>query len=89
MGMANGATANPQVNTNNITISKNFKLVFLTVVGITLISFIGQGLLALIGNNGSVEADLSVFQRNFYNACNFGWQAGVGAILGLIGGKVA
>jgi hypothetical protein len=65
-----------------------FKIVFIVVVGFTLLSFIGIGLLAMLGSAAKTDADLSIFQRNFSTACSFGWQAGLGAILGLIGGKV-
>lgn len=66
----------------------SFKIVFIVVTALTVLSFISMGALALWGSNGTTEAELSVFQRNFYGACSFGWQAGLGAILGLIGGKV-
>lgn len=69
-------------------IPASFKIVFIVVVILTLLSFFGIGALALWGSDGKTEADISVFQRNFYSACSFGWQAGLGAILGLIGGKV-
>lgn len=65
-----------------------FKTVFIVVVGFTLLSLLGIGLLAFFGGDARTEADLSVFQRNLSTACFFGWQAGLGAILGLIGGKV-
>jgi len=66
----------------------SFKTVFIVVVVLTLLSFFGIGALAFWGGDGKIEADIPVFQRNFYTACSFGWQAGLGAILGLIGGKV-
>ncbi len=73
---------------DRLRIPATFKIVFLVVVGLTVISFIGLGVLAIWGEHAATEAEISVFQRNFYNACSFGWQAGLGAILGLIGGKV-
>jgi hypothetical protein len=71
-----------------MSVPASFKIVFNVVVTLTLLSFLGIGALALWGGDGKTEADLSIFQRNFYSACSFGWQAGLGAILGLIGGKV-
>ena len=65
-----------------------FKIVFLVVVALTILSWLGIGALALWGSDGKMESEISVFQKDFYSACSFGWQAGLGAILGLIGGKV-
>ncbi len=69
-------------------IPSTFKTVFFVVVALTTASFIGIAVLALFGEKATNEAEISVFQKNFYAACSFGWQAGLGAILGLIGGKV-
>jgi hypothetical protein len=89
MGIAtNNANGVPATQEGKLNIPATFKIVFLVVVGLTLLSFLGLGILAIWGSNASTEAEISVFQRNFYNACSFGWQAGLGAILGLIGGKV-
>jgi len=71
-----------------INIPASFKIVFIVVVCLTFSSFFGIAALAIWGGDGKTEADLSIFQRNFYSACSFGWQSGIGAILGLIGGKV-
>jgi hypothetical protein len=62
-----------------VSIPPSFKLVFLVVTGLTLLSFLGIALLAIFGGETSSEAEPSVFQRNFSSACNFGWQAGLGA----------
>jgi len=69
-------------------IPATFKVVFWVVVGFTFVSFVGLGYLAIYGDTANAEAELSFFQRQFHSACNFGWQTGLGAILGLIGGKV-
>lgn len=66
----------------------SFKIVFIVVVIITLLSFFGIGALAFWGSQDTDPHKISVFQNNFISACSFGWQAGLGAILGLIGGKV-
>lgn len=62
-----------------------FKTVFLVIVGFTLMSFLGVGSLAFFADKTTAE---SAFAKQFMSACTFGWQAGLGAILGLIGGKV-
>ncbi|MCE0522611.1 MAG: hypothetical protein LV480_06845 [Methylacidiphilales bacterium] len=64
-----------------------FKLVLICVLGITLLSFLGLGCIAIWGNPATTENAIPISQRNFQAACNFGWQAGPGGILGLIGGK--
>ena len=69
-------------------IPKTFKLVFLTVVGFTLLSVLGILLLAFCGSKATAEDQIPQFQRMLMTSCTFGWQAGLGAILGLIGGKV-
>ncbi len=68
-------------------ISSEFKLALLVVLGITVLSLIGIGSLALLGSEATEAKDISVAERNFYSACSFGWQSGVGAIFGLLGGK--
>jgi hypothetical protein len=70
------------------TIPATFKVVFFVVVGLTTLSFIGLAVLAIFGDKGATEAEIGMFQKSFFAACSFGWQAGLGAILGLIGGKV-
>jgi hypothetical protein len=69
-------------------IPATFKTVFFVVVGLTILSFVGIAVLAVFGDKGVSEAEIGMFQKSFYSACSFGWQAGLGAILGLIGGKV-
>ena len=68
-------------------ITSSFKLIFLTVAGITLLSLIGVGTLAFFGNEEIDSQNIPVMQQNLYTMCSFGWQAGFGAILGLLGGK--
>ena len=69
-------------------IPKTFKLVFITVVAFTAASVLGIILLAFFGSPGVSDATIPQFQRTLMMSCTFGWQAGLGAILGLIGGKV-
>jgi hypothetical protein len=69
-------------------IPASFKMVFLVIAGFTLLCLLCIAGLAFFGEHALKEADIPVFQRNLYSSCSFGWQAGLGAILGLIGGKV-
>jgi hypothetical protein len=73
---------------NALAIPATFKIVFFVITTLTLLSFLGIGALALFGNPAVNDADIGHFQKSFHSACTFGWQAGLGAILGLIGGKV-
>lgn len=68
------------------TVPPAFKAVFCVIVLFTCISFMGLGALAFWGSDVE-EAGMPIFQRNFSAACQLGWQAGLGAILGLLGGK--
>lgn len=68
-------------------ITSHFKLIFLTVVAMSFLSLIGIGILAMFGSESTESAKISVMQKNFCAACSFGWQAGIGAIFGLLGGK--
>jgi predicted permease len=60
-----------------------FKLVFLSVFGITILAFVGWGVLSLAFPQPSDEA------KGFFQACSTITQLGFGAIVGLIGGKAA
>ena len=68
-------------------VSTEFKLALLVVVGLTVVCLVGIGILALFGSQATDLDKVSIGQRNFHTACSFGWQAGVGAIFGLVGGK--
>lgn len=64
-----------------ITISPVFKLVFLTVTGLTLLSIITSILMCVfIDNPSGIQLDL-------ITTCSGTWKMGFAAILGLIGGK--
>ncbi len=65
----------------------NFKLVFLCVFGLTIACLIGLAVIAALGSSATTENAIPIGQRNFQAACSFGWQAGLGAMLGLLGGK--
>ena len=69
-------------------ITSQFKLIFLSVLALTVGSLIGIGALALFGSEATESANIPIMQKHFYAACSFGWQSGIGAIFGLIGGNV-
>lgn len=71
----------------NFDITPHFKLIFLAVVCITVLSLIGIFILAVWGSHATSTKDIPVMQNNLYAACSFGWQSGLGAIFGLVGGK--
>ncbi len=78
----------PGKSASPLKIPASFKMVFLVVAGFTLLCLLCIVGLAFFGDHALKESDIPLFQRNLYNSCSFGWQAGSGAILGLIGGKV-
>ena len=59
-----------------------FKLVFLSVLAITVLCGIAQLILAGIWPQPTAN------QQAAFEAMGFAWKAGLGAILGLLGGKV-
>lgn len=75
-------------NNSPLVVPATFKMVFWTVVALTILSFIGIVLLAFFGDKATSETHISFFQQRLSQACTVGWQAGMGAILGLIGGKL-
>lgn len=72
----------PQRRGIEVEVSSNFKLVFLTIVALTLICGITHVLLAAVWESPTPN------QQSAFDAMGFAWKAGVGAILGLIGGKI-
>ncbi len=78
----------PRATTEPLKIPASFKMVFSVVTALTFVCLGCIIALAFLGNNGVKESEIPLFQRNLYAACSFGWQAGLGAILGLVGGKV-
>ncbi len=71
-----------------IVITSHFKLVFLTVVVLTVIS--GAVSIYIMCSNSSrlTMAEIPEIQKRVFELAVFGWQSGFGAILGLIGGKL-
>jgi hypothetical protein len=63
------------------TLTPFFKLVFLTVLGLTVLSIVIDLFLVMLINNPSDQA------KNLIETCSTTWKMGFGAIVGLIGGK--
>ena len=66
-----------------------FKWTFIGVLGLTAFSIIGLVLLAFFGDASSAADQIPIAQQKLSSACDFGWKAGMGAILGLLGGKAS
>ncbi len=63
-------------------LSTTYKLALAAVICLTLFSlFIEVGLAALVRDSPTG------FQQGLFNAVDFGWKAGFGALIGLFGGK--
>ncbi|MBD1889322.1 hypothetical protein [Coleofasciculus sp. FACHB-SPT9] len=65
-----------------IKITSTFKLVFGTVVGFTLVSGITAVVIAS-------QPHLTPQQERVFETCQTTWQTGIGAVVGLMGGKAA
>ena len=63
-----------------ITVSTNFKWTFLAVLGLTLLMLFGQVVYSFF-------SPLNPNQQELFSALGWGWKAGFGAIVGLLGGK--
>lgn len=66
-----------------IVLSPNFKLVFVTVLAITVLSGAAQIVMA------SFWANPNGLQQEVFSAMDFAWKAGFGAIVGLLGAKAS
>lgn len=65
------------------TVDPKFKLIFLSVLTITILCGVGDIIMALIWSAPTPN------QQSTFDALGFAWKAGVGAIFGLLGGKVS
>jgi hypothetical protein len=65
-----------------IKITSTFKLVFSTVVGFTIVS----GITAV---GIASQPQLTPQQERVFETCQTTWQTGIGAVVGLLGGKAA
>jgi len=76
-------------SSSTLKIHPHFKLVFWAVVSFTFLSFCGMIVLSLCNPEAKTMAEIPILQKNLYELCKFGWQSGLGAILGLVGGNVS
>lgn len=76
--MANGGGSEP------VPVPGVFKLVFLTVLVLTVVFFATAVFLSYTLPESPTDA-----QETLFEGCDFAWKACLGAILGLLGGKVA
>lgn len=71
----------PPPANDQISMQLPFRWIFLTVLGLTLISFVVMIYLSSCD-------PLTEPQKQVFASCDFVWKAGFGAIIGLFGGKV-
>jgi hypothetical protein len=64
-----------------IVLTPAFKLIFFSVLGLTILSLVGNFLAVLVPNQTEEVKRLA-------ETCSTTWKLGFGAIVGLIGGKV-
>lgn len=69
-------------NSNKLNISSLYKMLLVLVALLTIISLIVAVALSFSGNLNEQQIDI-------IKACTMTWQTGVGALLGLVGGKAS
>ncbi len=70
-------------------ISASFKLTLLVVAAMTTMSFAVLALLAFFGSTAADESGVPYLQANLSATCDFGFKAGFGGLLGLLGAKTS
>jgi hypothetical protein len=80
---AQDVTITRHTQKDDIIVSPTFKLIFLTVVVLTVASAIVATAIAFATNNSQPN------QQAVFDSMNTAWQLGLGAIFGLLGGKAA
>ena len=77
------------IQSRTFKIHPHFKTILLIVTGLTLLCFFSMLVLSFINPDAKTMAEIPVLQNKMSAICNFGWQAGFGAIIGLIGGNLS
>jgi hypothetical protein len=75
--------------TKPIEIPAIFKLAVILASGLTLLAFAVVIAICIFNRDTSTLAAIPEAQRQLFYTCNFCWQSGFGAIIGLIGGKLS
>jgi hypothetical protein len=70
-------------------IPSSFKLTLLVVALLTAVSFTGLVLLAFFGSAATEESEIPHLQALLSATCDFGFKAGFGGLLGLLGAKTS
>lgn len=78
--MSNGSSS-------TLKIHPHFKMIFWAVISFTFLSFCGVSVLSIFNPEAKTMAEIPILQKNLYELCRFGWQSGLGAIIGLVGGN--
>jgi hypothetical protein len=66
---------------SDIIVSPTFNLIFIAVVALTIVSGVAATALAFAADGSHAN------QQSIFEGMNFGWKMGLGAIIGLLGGK--
>ena len=68
-----------------VTLSPTFKLVFLSVLGLSILSLLI--VCVLVGLTGRVDRNMTSQENVLFDLCTSTFKLGFGAIIGLFGGK--
>ncbi len=81
LGGGNGGPQLRKPPRHRIVVSSHFKLIFLTITGLTVLSMIGSVVISWAWDHPTAN------QQSVFEGFGWVWKVGFGAIVGLLGGK--
>ena len=74
-------------SSSTLKIHPHFKMIFQTVIFFIILSVSILGVLTYIYPGAKTMNEMPILVSKLVTFCEFGWQAGLGAVFGLLGGN--